>query len=98
MAAFRSPSPNTYWGVIVYQRFASGRASMIGRTVWSMAPKVGTDQRKVALLQSGPVISSAPAVVMKLPPPRSISLPMASDSDDRMPPANSLIPSCASAS
>ena len=63
-----------------------------------MAPKVGTDQRKVALLQSFPVISSAPAVVMKMPPTFSASLPMARASDDRMPPAKKRAPFCSAAS
>src|SRR2546427_8791215 len=65
LAAVSRPSPKTYCGVMVYQRLALGRASTSGRTVCSMAPKVGADQRKVALLQSLPVISSAPAVVMR---------------------------------
>ncbi len=94
LAADSRPSPNTYCGVIVYQRLAFGMASTSGRTVCSMAPKVGTDQRKVALLQSLPVISSAPAVVMNMPPAFSASLPMASASDDRMPPAKKRAPCC----
>jgi hypothetical protein len=86
-AADSKPSPNTYCGVMVYQRLALGSIWISGRTVWSIAPKVGTDQRKVALLQSLPVISSAPAVVMKTPSSFSTSLAIANASDDKMPPA-----------
>ena len=93
-AADSRPSPNTYCGVIVYQRFAFGSIWVNGRTVCSIAPKVGTDQRNVAALQSLPVISSAPAVVMNTPPAFWTSLPIASDSDDRMPPAKKRTPFC----
>lgn len=98
LAAESRPSPNTYCGVMVYQRLALGSVSASGRTVCSIAPKVGTDQRNVAALQSLPVISSAPAVVMKMPPVFSASLPMASDSEDRMPPAKKRVPCCCDAS
>ena len=98
LAALSRPSPNTYCGVMVYQRLAFGMVAISGRTVCSMAPNVGTDQRKVAGLQSLPVISSAPAVVMNRPPAFSASLPMASASDDRMPPAKNFAPCCCEAS
>src|SRR5437867_12851754 len=94
VGADSKPSQNTYCGVMVYQRLAFGMDSIRGRTVCSMAPNVGTDQRKVALLQSLPVISSAPAVVTKMPPAFSTFLPMASASDDRMPPAKQRAPCC----
>jgi hypothetical protein len=57
-----------------------------GRTVqWQLN---GTDQRAAALLQSLPVISSAPAVVMKMLPASFSFPPCGHASEDKIPARN----------